>query len=89
MITKEDVIGLCGLTEEEVAAIAEHEHVPDIVAAALADYLLHKDKGASQIREIIVDDIRGALDRRNFEHASRLFKALDHFLSTYPEARPV
>jgi hypothetical protein len=40
MITLEDCIGLCGLTEEEVLAIAEHEHVPEIAAAALAQYLL-------------------------------------------------
>ena len=28
MITLEDCIGLCGLTEEEVLAVAEHEHLP-------------------------------------------------------------
>jgi hypothetical protein len=36
MITLEDCIGLCGLTEEEVLAIAEHEHLPEIAATALA-----------------------------------------------------
>ena len=40
MITLEDCIGLCGLTEEEVLAIAEHEHLPEIAATALAEYLL-------------------------------------------------
>jgi hypothetical protein len=39
MITLEDCIGLCGLTEEEVLAIAEHEHLPEIAATALAQYL--------------------------------------------------
>jgi hypothetical protein len=34
-------VGLCGLNEEEVAAISEHEHIPEIAAAALASYLLH------------------------------------------------
>ena len=28
MITLEDCIAFCGLTEEEVLAIAEHEHLP-------------------------------------------------------------
>jgi len=36
MIALEDCIGLCGLTEEEVLAIAEHEHLPEIAATALA-----------------------------------------------------
>ena len=34
MITLEDCIGMCGLTEEEVLAIAEHEHLPEVAAAA-------------------------------------------------------
>ena len=28
MISIEDCVALCGLTKEEVHAIAEHEHVP-------------------------------------------------------------
>jgi len=32
MLTREDCLALCELSEDEVAAIAEHEHVPEIVA---------------------------------------------------------
>ena len=39
MITLEDCLAFCGLTEEEVLAIAEHEHMPEIAAAAFAEYL--------------------------------------------------
>ncbi len=35
MISREDIVGLCGLTEEELDAVAEHEHAPDVAAAAL------------------------------------------------------
>jgi hypothetical protein len=45
MITLEDCIGLCGLTEEEVLAIAEHEHLPEIAATALAQYLSSQEYG--------------------------------------------
>ena len=38
MITLEDCVALCGLTEQEVLAIAEHEHLPEIAAVALASY---------------------------------------------------
>lgn len=34
MLTFDDCVALCDLSEEEVAAIAEHEHIPAIVAAA-------------------------------------------------------
>jgi hypothetical protein len=35
MITMKDCIDMCGLTEKEVMAIAEHEHVPEMAAAAM------------------------------------------------------
>jgi hypothetical protein len=45
MISVQDCIDLCGLDEDEIAAISEHEHIPEIAAAALASYLLHQPHG--------------------------------------------
>jgi hypothetical protein len=61
MITLEDCIAFCGLTEEEVLAIAEHEHLPEIVATALAEYLLSQDHGSEKVR-----------DRMSSEHFGQL-----------------
>ena len=89
MITLEDCIGLCGLTEEEVLAIAEHEHLPEIAAAAMAQYLLSQEHGSEKVREMIVDDIRQAQRfGRDKEHVVTLLHVLHHFLKTHPEARP-
>jgi hypothetical protein len=88
MITLEDCIGLCGLTEEEVLAIAEHERVPEIAAAALAQYLLSQEHGSEKVRDMIVDDIRRAQLRDDKEHVLTLLHVLHHFLKTHPEARP-
>ena len=87
MISKEDCIAFCGLDEEEVAAICEHEHIPEIAAAAMANYMLHQPHGGEAIRGMIVDDIRKALDEGRIKHASELFMALRHFLNEHPEAR--
>ena len=62
MISLEDCIGLCGLDEEQVAAISEHEHIPEIAAAALASYLLEQPHGGQAIRKMITDDIHKALE---------------------------
>ena len=83
MITLRDCIDLCGLDENEVAAISEHEHVPEIAATALASYLLHQPHGSEAIRSMIIDDIHKALDDGRVKHAAELFGAL----STLP-ARP-
>jgi len=90
MITLEDCVGLCGLTEEEVLAIAEHEHLPEIAATALAEYLLSQEHGSEKVLDMIVDDIRQAQLIRggDQEHVVTLLHVLHHFLKTHPEARP-
>jgi hypothetical protein len=84
MISFEDCIGLCGLTEAEIAAIAEH--VPEIAAAVLGQYLLHQQHGPERIRQMLVDDIRAAVGVSNAKHAADLASALRHLLTAYPEA---
>jgi hypothetical protein len=89
MITLEDCIVFCGLTEEEVLAIAEHEHVPEIAAAALAQYLLSQEHGPETVRDMIVDDIRQA--QRNGANKGKaliLLHVLHHFLKAHPKATP-
>lgn len=85
MISVADCIGLCDLTPEEVAAIAEHEHVPEIVAATLGAYLVHLPHGSERIRDMLVDDIRAAVRRRDVPHARHLVGALRRFLHEHPE----
>jgi hypothetical protein len=84
MITLQDCIAFCGLTEEEVLALAEHEHVPEIIAAALACQLMKQRHGPDKVRTMIVEDIRTALRRGDRRHAQELFAALRHFLSSHP-----
>jgi hypothetical protein len=88
MITLEDCIGMCGLTEEEILAIAEHENLPEVVATALAQYLLSCDHGEEIVRDMIVDDIRQAQSSGSKEHVLTLLHVLHHFLMTHPAARP-
>ena len=87
MISLEDCIALCGLNEDEVAAISEHEHIPEIAASALASSLLHQPHGSEAIRTMIIEDIHKALDSGEVKHAADLFTALRHFLNEHPDAR--
>lgn len=83
MITLEEVIDLTGLTREEVDAIAEHEHIPEAAAAALADYLMHQEKGVDTIAGMIRDDIRHALEHHDRQHAATLLATLRHFIAEH------
>ena len=88
MITLEDCVGLCGLTEDEVLAIAEHEHLPEIAATALAQYLLSQEHGSEKIRDMIVDDIQQAQLGGDKERVLTLLHVLHHFLKKHPDVRP-
>ncbi len=87
MISLEDCIALCGLTKQEVLAIAEHEHVPEMAAAAIGRYLLKSPNGPEKIGDMIRDDIHDALSRGDKEHASELLMVLRHFLASHPQAQ--
>ena len=88
MISWHDCIALCGFNEAEVRAIAEHEHVPDVVAAGLANSLLKQAHGIESVRHMIVEDIKAAHDSGDFRHARELLVCLQHFLNEHPEAVP-
>jgi hypothetical protein len=86
MINMEDVLDMTDLTHEEIAAIAEHEGLPDLNAAALAAYLAHEAKGFQTIQRMICEDIRAALHRDEVAHARDLYAVLHHFMETHPGA---
>jgi hypothetical protein len=86
MISAEDIIGMTDLTREEIEAISEHEHVTEVNAAVLGDYLLHQHKGPQAILRMISEDIRDALHRDDVAHARELYATLQHFVASHPEA---
>ena len=57
MLTLKDAIDYSELTEEEIDAIAEHEHVPEIIAVELGTYLVHSEDGVPMLKRMILDDI--------------------------------
>lgn len=83
MLSIEDCIALSQLTEEEIDAIAEHEHLPVIVAAELGNYLCQSEDGQHYIRDMIEDDIHAAESHGNLARALSLKMVLRHFLITH------
>jgi len=86
MLSYEDCLALSDLSEEEVAAIAEHEHIPGMAAAAMGNYLVHTPQGVPMLKRMIVDDIKAAEKDGNWEHALQLKMVLRHFVETHPDA---
>ncbi len=86
MLTFEDCLAFCELTEEEILAIAEHEHLPAMLAIELGSCIIHGPKGELLIERMIIDDILGAQKRGDFTRAAKLKRTLQHFVEEHPAA---
>lgn len=84
MLSFEDCIGLCGLTEDEVHAIAEHEHIPEIAAAEFGHYLVSTPEGELCIKAIIRDDIARAAACGDRDRELALKLVLREFVRRHP-----
>ena len=85
MLTIQDCIELSGLTEEEIDALAEHEHLPEIVAAELGNYLVQTPEGEQRITAMLLDDLQAAQERADFQHVLKLKLCLKHFLAHHAQ----
>lgn len=88
MLTIQDCIELSGLTQEEIDAIAEHEHLPEMIAVELGNYLTQTPAGEKRIKSMIVEDMREASLRGDHLHVLKLKLCLRHYIEQHgPGAR--
>ena len=87
MLTYDDCLAFCGASKREIEAIAEHEHIPLMAAAEMANYLCQNESGERCIRRFILDDIAAAEARGDHRHVLVLTAVLKHFVDTHPRAK--
>lgn len=85
MLSLIDCIGLSQLDEDEIQAIAAHEHVPDVIAIELAEYMIQSPDGVPMIKRIIIDDIERAQNQNKPMEVEKLRRVLHHFIATHPD----
>ena len=85
MLSYEDCVEASDLTEEEIEAIAQHQHLPEIAALEMGSYLVHSPEGVPMIKRIILEDIEEERRRGHADKALRLKLVLKHFVDTHPE----
>jgi ABC-type Zn2+ transport system substrate-binding protein/surface adhesin len=86
MINENDILDMTCLTRAEIAAIAEHEHLDDVSAAEMGEYMMHMHHGPQRVQKMICEDIQAALHADDLTRARALYKTLKEFLAAHPEA---
>lgn len=84
MVTLEECLDFSGLSRDEVQVIAEHEHVPEIVAAELGQSLLASPKGVYLLRCFIQENLERAVAAGLREKEKWLSGVLARFNAAHP-----
>lgn len=84
MLTYKECLDMCDLSDDEIEAIAEHEHIEPIIAMALGKYMVEHN-ASDQIKQFILDDIEIARHQGNTQKMALLTQTLCHFVSNHPE----
>jgi hypothetical protein len=79
MLSLDDCIAMSGLTEEEVAIVAEHEHLPMIIAVELGYTLLKTPKGVFTLRCYIAELLEQAKLAGNRDKVKHVDRVLTRF----------
>lgn len=83
MLTYNDCLGMSGLTQEEVSALARIKHLPEVVALEMGWSLCRTPEGKQTIRCMILDDVEAACGRGDARTAAKLGLVLHHFLEDH------
>ncbi len=87
MLSIQDVLDYCDLDPGEIAAVAEHEHLPTMLAAELSEMLLSTPDGVFQLHSMIIENMQQALEAGRYEHVQELAKTYEHLQRTHPLPR--
>lgn len=86
MLTLKECLDYCDLDMDEVMAVAEHEHLPAIVAAELCFELLQTPQGVCCMHNMVLDDLQNAISHGEDERAERLTHTYQHLQEQHPLA---
>lgn len=87
MLTLQDCLDFCDVSEDIVDAIAEHDHLPPILAAELATCLACAPGGMHVIHRYLCDNAAASQRCRDGHRRDRVAAQLQSFEQAHPEVR--
>jgi len=87
MLTLQECLDFSELNEDEIHVIAEHERVPQIIAAEMGYTLLKSPKGIYQIRQLLLEELERAKLAGQADKARRIDQTITRFVAAHPLPR--
>lgn len=86
MLTIQDCLDYCDLTDDEVDLFAEHEHIPREIASPLVCSLVQTDEGVELVCACLSDLVQNAMLSGELAQAQRVLHIYAEFRSSHPLA---
>jgi hypothetical protein len=83
MLTVQECVDMSELSNETIRAIAEHEHIPEVVAAEVGQELLKATGGIAEIHRILEENLELAVQAGEQEKINDRNRVLESFIATY------
>jgi len=80
MLSYRDCLDMAAVTEDESAAIAQHEHIPAILALEMGHHLLGSETGKRRLQEMIVATVTAAQDHGRCAPCEKFSRTLGDFV---------
>lgn len=86
MLSLQECLDFCDLEHDEIEAIAEHEHIPVIVAAELGCALLKTEEGVRHLDLMLRENAGRAAERGQADRAEHMAQVYRHFHDAHRSA---
>jgi hypothetical protein len=83
IVTVQECVDMSELSNEAIRAIAEHEHIPEVVAAELGQELLKGAGGIAEIRRMLEKSLELAMQAGEQDKISDRKRVLRSFIASY------
>ena len=86
ILTVQECVDMSELGNEAIRAIAEHEHIPEVVAAELGQALLKATGGIAEIRRILEENLDLAVQAGEPDKINDCKRVLEQFIASQADA---
>jgi hypothetical protein len=83
LLTTQECVDMSELSNEAIRAIAEHEHIPEVVAAELGQELLKSTGGKAEIERILEENLGLAVQAGEQDKINDRKRVLERFVASY------